>query len=151
MKKLNVIVLWMLVICILTGCSVFTDRHIPSGYSSSEEYMDEDRIQDHTDFCMYRYDSAGSFEKMQEYASVTEEDIEKLAGYFSDFGEWMEMKDRLDEYTFDVSFISEGDLYYIQTKEGQSVGENVYGTYDDYTVYFFDADTLTLYYIHNNI
>ena len=63
----------------------------------------------------------------------------------------MESKDRLKEYDFDVTKITEGDFFRIKTKEGESIGDSKYQKFDNYTLYFFDTETLTLYYIHNNI
>ena len=64
----------------------------------------------------------------------------------------MKSESRLDEYDFDTSVINEGDYVKIVTKEGQPInGDSTYGKYDNYSIYFFDIETLTLYYIHNNI
>ena len=52
---------------------------------------------------------------------------------------------------FDINDINEGDYVKIKTKEGQKIANGKYETYDNYSVYFFDIETLTLYYIHNNI
>lgn len=63
---------------------------------------------------------------------------------------WMH-KNRLNEYKFDINTINEGDYVLIKTKEGKEIGNSQYGKYDNYSVYLFDSETLTLYYIHNNI
>ena len=49
--------------------------------------------------------------------------------------------------------IENDDMYRCteETKEGKEIEDSKYGKFDDYSVYFFDAETLTLYYIHNNI
>lgn len=46
---------------------------------------------------------------------------------------------------------NEGDYARIATKEGEKIGDSKYQKYDNYSIYFFDTETLTLYYIHNNI
>ena len=71
--------------------------------------------------------------------------------YFEDFSSWMESADRLREFDFDINDINEGDYVKIKTKEGQKIANGKYEKYDNYSVYFFDIETLTLYYIHNNI
>ena len=60
-------------------------------------------------------------------------------------------QEREKEYDFDINLITEGDYVKIKTKEGKKIGNSKYGKFDDYSVYFFDVETLTLYYIHNNI
>ena len=60
-------------------------------------------------------------------------------------------QEREKEYDFDINLITEGDYVKIKTKEGKEIGNYKYGKFDDYSVYFFDVETLTLYYIHNNI
>lgn len=130
---------------------MFRDSRIPRSYTSSEEYWDKYSFQDYTDFCVYKYDSADLFKNRTDYAVVTENDCEMLAGYFSDFEKWMELTDYWNKYSFDKSYISTGDYFCIKTKEGQPIGDTVYEKYDNYTVYYFDTETLTLYYIHNNL
>lgn len=151
MKKLFAFLLCIVIVCTVTGCGRIQDPHIPDGYISSEEHWDKEGFQDYTDFCMFKYDSAHSFESMTDYSKITDDEIGKLVGYFSNFQMWMEVEKRLDEYSFDESCISEGDFCFIKTKEGQSIGNSTYGPYDNYSVYFFDTETLTLYYIHTNI
>lgn len=152
-KKSLTLILCVTMICLLAGCEEkMTDPHIPGDYMSSKEYRDKEGFQDYTDFCIYRYDSAHSFESMGDYNRIQQPDeIEKLAGYFTNFQKWMELEKRLDEYSFEESCISAGDYYFIKTKEGQPIGDGKYGPYDNYSVYFFDTETLSLYYIHNNI
>lgn len=151
MKKLFVFLLCIVILCTLAGCGRIPDPHIPYGYLSSEEHWDKEGFQDYTDFCVFRYDSLRSFEAMTDYAEITDADIEKIAGYFSNFRMWMETENRINEYSFDESCISEGDYCFIKTKEGQRIGSSTYGKYDFYSVYFFDTESLTLYYIHTNI
>ena len=52
---------------------------------------------------------------------------------------------------FDVNSITENDYVRIVTKEGTPIGDSIYGRFDNYSVFLFDSETLTLYYIHNNI
>ena len=69
-------------------------------------------------------------------------DIETIKGYFANFREWMNVEDRLDEYDFDPACIDTEDYFRLTER---------YPNYDDYTLWFFDMQTLTLYYIHTNI
>ena len=63
----------------------------------------------------------------------------------------MKTSNRLNEYDFLNDYISEGDYFYIKTKEGEKIGNSYYGKYDNYTIYFFDTDQNILYYIHSNM
>ncbi len=63
----------------------------------------------------------------------------------------MSLSNRSDEYDFSESNITQGDYVYIKTKEGEKSGNSYYDKFDYYTVYFFDLEQHTLYYIHNSI
>lgn len=54
-------------------------------------------------------------------------------------------------YRFSRDDIDESDYLYISYRCGEPTGEGVYAKYDSYKVYFFDSQTATLYYFHNNI
>lgn len=127
------------------------ENPVPEGYIRSEEHWEQDAFQDSIDFCIYYYDTADHVKSASEYWKVTEGDIEKITGYFKVFRQIMQAVNRLDEYSFDPECISAGDYCYIKTKEGEPIGDSAYGKYDDFTVCFFDAEALTLYYIHCNI
>ena len=58
---------------------------------------------------------------------------------------------KIKDYNFDQTIIAEGDYIKVITKEGQTKNGKKYQRFDDYTVYFFDVETYTLYYIHGNI
>ena len=58
---------------------------------------------------------------------------------------------KIKDYNFDQTIIGKGDFIKVITKEGQTKNGTKYQRFDDYTVYFFDVETYTLYYIHGNI
>ena len=126
-------------------------KPIPSGYTEKEEHYDPNGFQDYTDYCKYRYASADPFRNDERYHAVTAEETKAIIGYFSDFEGWMRSADRYDEYDFDWRCVNEGDYVFIMSKEGRPIGQSYYGKYDNYTVYFFDTESMILYYIHNNI
>ncbi len=71
--------------------------------------------------------------------------------HIEDFEDWIEaIKDSNPEsevvagYDFDLSLISEADYVYIYDDPD-------YPELGNYDVYFFDMETMTLYYFHNNI
>lgn len=144
------LMLLLILIFVITGCSSQGDIvEIPKGYNYKEEYYDENGFQDYTDYAKYIYPSQSVIINNDNYKKITKEDIEDIKGYFNDFRNWM--SSRLDEYDFDDSMINEGDYVRIRTKEGEKIGNSQYNKYDNYSIYFFDIETLTLYYIHNNI
>ena len=129
------------------GCA----NPIPLGYIDKMEYFDENSFQDYTDYCVYLYDSADSFIANQNYHKITADEIDNIKSYFENFQSWMEASDRIAQYDFDENCINESDYVRIETKEGESIGTGKYGKFDNYTIYFFDCESLTLYYIHSNL
>lgn len=146
MKKILIIITLIL---LLTGCNGTMNTEIPKGYISKTEYYYKDSIQDHTDYAKYVYDKI-IVENDNNYKLV-QDDIDNIKSYFNDFKSVMESEERLNEYDFDINSITENDYVRIITKEGTPIGDSTYGKFDNYSVYLFDSETLTLYYIHNNI
>lgn len=130
---------------LVVGCSTTAFKPIPSGYVAKDEHFDKDGFQDYTDYCKYYYSSPEPFAGDKRYHAITASEIAEVAGYFENFHNWMEIEDRLDEYDFSPDRINAGDYVLIETKE------ELHSIYDNYTVYFFDVESLILYYIHSNI
>lgn len=158
MKRSVSLLLPVLLLALLfSGCfmgSALFYSEFPSGYTDKREHFDPEGFQDHTDYCKYFYNTAEGFEKDERYLPVSEVGAERVKGYFENFAEFLENTERLDEYEydFDPACITEDDLVYIVTKEGEPIGRyHHYGRYDDYDVFFFDRAACVLYYIHTNI
>ena len=157
-KKKIVWIVLAAVVCfaLLSGCGLLPAAStigIPAGYVEEAEFFDKQGFQDYTDYCRYVYPESFSLADDPSYHPVDREDIERLQGYFADFRQWMEAGKRLDEYDFDPACIGAGDYVRIVTSEGMPIGDGPsrYGRYDNYSVYFYDVETRTLYYIHSNI
>ena len=143
---------FLLVYLNITACAKLAAKPIPEGYTGKEKHFDPNGFQDYVDFCLYRYASEEPFRQDARYHTVTGEETGEIAGYFADFRGWMAADDRLHEYGFDPACIGAGDYVLIETREGKPIGQDGrYGKYDCYSVYFFDVESLTLYYIHANI
>ena len=131
------------------------ERAIPSGYSSCEELLDPAHdlplAQDFCDYCKYRYEDDSAVRGVEFYAEVEAGDVAAIVGYFEDFEGWAKACDHLAAYDFDKSCVTPGDLFFIKSLEGEPIGDSEYGKYDNYSVYLFDTETNTLYYIHANI
>ena len=146
MKRIGLLIVGIMIF--ITGCDKGRYVDIPKGYVKSEEYFDKEGIQDYSDYAKYIYDNEEVIVNDNKYKKIGVDDIENIVSYFDDFYGVV----RFDEiYDFDTSIITEGDYVRIKTKEGEKMGDSTYGKYDNYSVYFFDKETLTLYDIHNNI
>ena len=132
----------------LIGCAAKVSD-IPKGYISKNEYFSSN-FQDYTDYAKYVYKENVVINN-NEYKIISNTEIDDIKEYFVNFEDIMISQEREIEYDFDINLITEGDYVKIKTKEGKEIGNSKYGKFDDYSVYFFDAETLTLYYIHNNI
>lgn len=160
MKKGTILIvgisLFLLFIIIVLSV-IFThfskDKLIIKGYYSSIEHWDKEGFQDYVDYCKYFYNESYdiNFKKNNSYQIVKSKDIENIKEYFDNFKQFMESGNRLNEYDFDNNFITEGDYFHIRTKEGEKIGDSYYDKFDNYTVYFYDIETHTLFYIHANI
>lgn len=112
---------------------------------------------DSTDFGIYTFPGASPGES-EYFKPVTAESETELLGYIDEFEQVIdslrdgdEGDDLVNNYRFSRDDIDEGDYLYISDREGKPIGDGAYSKYDYYNVYFFDSQTTTLYYFHNNI
>ena len=123
-------------------------------YESKELYTN-DGFQDYTDYAKYTYDniSIQDLESSEYFTITTADDVENIILFIEDFEGWVEAcgGELKENYDFDKTIITDGDFFYIDTKEGESIGQGTYGKFDNYSVYYFDVDAQILYYFHNNI
>ena len=112
---------------------------------------------DSTDFGIYTFPGASPGES-EYFKPVTAESKTKLLGYIDEFEQVIdslrdgdEGADLVNNYRFSRADIDESDYLYIYDREGKPIGDGAYSKYDYYNVYFFDSQTTTLYYFHNNI
>ena len=111
---------------------------------------------DSTDYGIYTFPGAKP-EDSEYFKLVTAESKNELLGYIDNFENWVNVTREDDNntlfenYHFSRADIDESDYLYISDRDGEAIGEGVYSKYDSYNVYFFDSQTTTLYYFHNNI
>lgn len=157
MKKILGITSVLLCLLLATGCAALHEsgikKYVPKGYTESVGEIRKNEWNGYTDFFIYKYSSSEMFRNNEDYTSVSQDDIVKIKEYFADTEKWMNIENRAEEYTFDGDCISVGDYFRIETKEGEVIGKGPekYGKYDDYSVYLFDTENRTLYYIHSNM
>ena len=112
---------------------------------------------DSTDFGIYTFPGASPGES-EHFKPLTAESKTELLGYIDKFEQVIdslrdgdEGADLVNNYRFSRDDIDESDYLYIYDREGKPIGDGAYSKYDYYNVYFFDSQTATLYYFHNNI
>ena len=147
MKKLFVLVFVVFVV-LMSGCSVPTDEVLESlGEYKSEQYFTSGGFQDYTDYAKYTYKDV-DFSNNIYFSEISTESSENLITHIKDFEKWVELLEEDNEvalaYDFDSSVISNNDYLYIYDDPD-------YPELGYYDVYYFDNDTMTLYYFHNNI
>ena len=137
MKRIIVCIIFRLIL--LSACNSSKKEQILEGYSNCEEYY-SDGFQDYTDYCKYFYskDYDIKFEKSSYYSIVTKENLSMIKTYFENFP-YENMNDK-DKYDFEIKNINEGDYYCLKDDVDNA-----------YSLFFYDKDNHTLYYIHNNI
>ena len=123
-------------------------------YENSDCYYGEG-FQDYTNYCKYYFlKNDNIIEKLKEikyFKPLTSEDVEEVKSYFEDFKGWVEYEEYKDKYDFKYEYVDTSDYFYIENKDTYEKYKNYYDKYSAYNVYFFDAQTKTLYYIHSNI
>ncbi len=159
MKRIKpaVIILSLIVfISTLSSCTAPKYKVLSSlGEYKSHEFYTEGAFQDYTDYAKYYYNSV-DFTDNEYFSKIQQSDIDALNEHLDNFESWIETYRKGDasreivvNYDFDRSLIDSEDYLYIDSEKH---------TWDDgftflvsYDVYFFDTQTNTLYYFHNNI
>lgn len=155
MRKIVLVFLSVTLLLMLSACA-YTDPVIESlpAYKTKSFYT-SGGFQDFTDYAKYTFESI----TMQPlvfsdyFREVNADDVEEILLHIQNFEQWVDTVggELKENYDFDKSVVSEEDYFYIKTKAGQPIGQGTYDKFDNYTVYYFDLDALTLYYFHNNI
>lgn len=135
----------------MTGCSAPLDRVLLSlGQYESENYFFAGSFQDFTDYAKYVYNDV-DFTGNRYFEKISADTREDLLIHIEDFEERVALveeselqNEMIDGYDFDVSCITKDDYLYI-------CDDPDYPELGCYDVYFFDMETLTLYYFHNNL
>ena len=154
MKKSAVIFFTFLIIVSFSGCSVPSapkDEVLASlGKYTSKQYYTDGGFQDYTDYAKYTFDSV-DFSNNSYFTSLTEDSKADLTAHIDNFEGWIQTIQNTNpenevvlQYDFDRSVISDADYLYIYDNPA-------YSEFGCYTVYYFDTETNTLYYFHNNL
>lgn len=81
---------------------------------------------------------------------VTEADFEEIGLHLDHYENWVKEKG-YDGYDFSRDAINQGDSFYLKNKETFEAYESLPEKFSAYTIYYFDAETKTLYYMGYNI
>lgn len=156
------IILLLIISCLifaLFSCAPYEDKVLDSlGEYKSHEFYTEGVFQDHTDYAKYYYDSV-DFTDNEYFTKIEQYDTDNLNEYLDNFERWIECFRENDasweivvNYDFNRNLIDKNDYVYIYFKHYNfdGVDYNEMKFYN-YNIYFFDTQTNTLYYFHNNI
>ena len=116
---------------------------------SEKEYYSSGGFQDTTDYAKYTYHISEEDLQNNEYLLPVEStDVPQIIAYIEDFEELVSVSHDFpsESYDFDKAIVSAGDYFYVSNRYQES--EKAFWNYD---LYYFDLETLTLYFFHSNI
>lgn len=123
-------------------------------YDSKETYS-YGSFQDYTDYEKYYFTSVSAANN-DHFKQIADGDTSDLYACLDDFENLIRLhleKDSVPDiaihYDFDRSIIDDTDYFYLECKKTSMDDEAVILT--SYDIYFFDTQSKTLYYFHNNI
>lgn len=93
-----------------------------------------------------------ALEYYEDFMPVTSHATEYIVSFICDFESWIEDEDIYSEYNLDKSCIDSEDYFYIKNVETYGVDDPDWkDEYRMYDVYYFDIQSMTLYYLHIDI
>lgn len=159
MKKITVMfVAITLLLTFLAGCgSDEAPEEIIKGYKDSKTFSDGSEADSSVqEFSKYIYDESydKKFAGNDDYTKVDSKNIDEISGFVENFDSWAELSSFSDDYDFSKESVTEGDYYVIadSTTSDDNVGQRKERrVYRAYSIYYYDTETHTLYYIHCDI
>ena len=154
-KSIIIILVLIILASTLFSCIAPENKALNSlGEYKSYEFYTEGAFQDYTDYAKYYYDLV-DFSNNKYFTKIEQSDVDVLNEHLDDFESWIETyregdasRDIVVNYDFDRSFIDSADYLYINSEK--HTWDDGYTSLVNYDVYFFDTQTNTLYYFHNN-
>ena len=157
MKKAFALIVVVLILgIVLSSCVIPADKVLDSlGEYKSHEFYTEGAFQDYTDYAKYYFESADLTDN-EYFSKIQQSDIDVLNEHLDDFESWIKTyregdatREIVVNYDFDRSLIDCEDYLYIESEK--HTWDDGYTSLVNYDIYFFDTQTNTLYYFHNNI
>lgn len=154
MKKFSICLVCISIAFAVSGCSKLSfNKSVLSVLPDCdrEETYYSDGFQDYTDFCKYYYSDDKIIEDIKKsfyFNELDDSNMQRVNSFFNDFEGWVAHEDFYDEYDFSTDCINNGDYYSLYIPEHlRESNENYYS----YSMFYFDCESMILYYIHNNI
>ena len=112
-------------------------------------------FQDYTDYCKYFYTAANT-ENNPYFSKIQEQDLTDINEHIDDYEAWIEayrfsnpLRPLVLNYDFDRTLVDTEDYFYLLSEK--EVADDGFVTFVKYELYFFDSQSLVLYYFHNNL
>ena len=123
-------------------------------YDSCQRY-DDGGFQDISLYAIYKFSSA-QLENNRYFIPVSSSSIVEIEEYLFQYERFLNLdfpQNKLEKKykEFDHSIIDCEDYYYIYDKMGEPIGESFYDKFDNFDIYFFDYQTMTLYFFHSDV
>ena len=144
----------------LSACTTPENKVLTSlGEYKSHEFYTEGAFQDYTDYAKYYFESADLTDN-EYFSKIQQSDIDTLNEHLDDFESWIKTyregdasREIVVNYDFDRSLIDFEDYLHIYSETSTHTWDDGTTTtfFINYDIYFFDTQTNTLYYFHNNI
>ena len=157
---MKILAVLCLCIFIFQSCGAPEDKVLNSiGKYKDHEFYSEGAFQDFTDYAKYYYDSV-DFTDNKYFSKIQQSDIDNLNEHLDDFEAWIDTyregdasREIVVNYDFDRSLIDFEDYLHIYSETSTHTWDDGTTTtfFINYDIYFFDTQTNTLYYFHNNI
>lgn len=155
-KKLTIICFLLIIATFFTSCNILWDKVLFSlGKYDDYVFYTHGEFQDYTDYAKYYYSSV-NIDNNKFFTKIKKSDFTKINEHLDDFEDWIETFKSNDasceivvNYDFDREIIDTNDYIYIDSEK--YTWEDGITSLVNYNVYFFDSQTLVLYYFHNNI
>lgn len=160
------LVLILIIMLTLTACGVSTlpeDKVIASlpAYKTRQFYT-SGGFQDYTDYGIYTFDqiSEEDISYNDYFWLISDNNWEFVVSLMDDYESWVQLTKKNEpdsqlakNYNFDRSCMNRGDYICIMGKDESRLNDTVDITeiYWNYNIYFFDVESMTLYFFHNNI
>lgn len=156
LKKAVTVFCILIFTIVCTSCKLLDDKVVDSlGEYDNYVFYSEGGPQDYTDYAKYYYTSANIFGNRY-FTKIEDYNLDNINEHLDDFEGWIETIKRNDasceivtKYDFNRKIIDMEDYIYIYSEE--HTWDDGFTSLVNYDIYFFDVQTLVLYYFHNNI
>lgn len=156
LKRASALLVFGIIALSLSSCQALGNPIISAlGTYSHREFYSEGAFQDFTDYGKYYFIST-SVGQSPYFRPLQASDLPVIHEHLDDFENWIEVFRSTDpsrkivqNYDFDRQIIDTEDYIYLVSET--HTWNDGHTSLVSYTLYFFDSQSLVLYYFHNNI